>query len=108
MLRQIQNFESQNLKYHLRQIALGSLETVNNALKDEGSRKDILNQAFRSALLGIRTGEMKYEEDPFLPLLQREMESRINHFKGLSAEEESKILSLTADQRRIIADQDKK
>jgi hypothetical protein len=34
MLRQIQNFESQNLKHHLRQIAVGSLETVNNALKD--------------------------------------------------------------------------
>jgi hypothetical protein len=51
---------------------------------------------------------MRYEEDPFLPLLQREMEARINHFKGLSPEEESKILSLTADQRRIVADQDKK
>jgi hypothetical protein len=34
MLRQIQTFESQNLKHHLRQIAVGSLETVNNALKD--------------------------------------------------------------------------
>lgn len=51
---------------------------------------------------------MRYEEDPLLPLLQREMEARINHFKGLSAEEESKLLSLTADQRRIIAEQDRK
>ena len=47
---------------------------------------------------------MKFENDPLLPILKKEMDSRINHFKGLSAEDESKILSLTADQRRIIAD----
>lgn len=92
----------------MRQIALGSLETVNNSIKNQGTKSDILQAAFRSALIGIRTGEMRYEEDPFLPLLQNEMESRINHFKGLSSEEESKILSLTADQRRIIAEQDRK
>jgi hypothetical protein len=51
---------------------------------------------------------MKYESDPLLPLLQNEMSARISHFKGLSAEEESKILSLTPDQRRIIAENDRK
>jgi len=51
---------------------------------------------------------MKYEEDPLLPMLQQEMENRINHFKGLSAEEESKILSLSTSQRKVIADQDRK
>jgi hypothetical protein len=51
---------------------------------------------------------MKYESDPLLPLLQSEMQSRIAHFKGLSAAEESKLLSLTTEQRRVIADQDRK
>lgn len=51
---------------------------------------------------------MKYESDPLLPLLQSEMQSRIAHLKGLSAAEESKLLSLTAEQRRIVADQDRK
>jgi len=51
---------------------------------------------------------MKYENDPLLPLLQNEMQSRIQHFKGLSAEEEGKLLSLTPEQRKLIADQDKK
>lgn len=51
---------------------------------------------------------MAYTHDPLLPLLQDEMNRRITHFKGLSKEEESKLLSLTADQRRIIADQDRK
>jgi hypothetical protein len=36
------------------------------------------------------------------------MNKRITHFKGLSEEEEGKLLSLTAEQKRIIADQDRK
>jgi hypothetical protein len=36
------------------------------------------------------------------------MQKRIAHFKGLSPEEEGKLLSLTADQRRVIADLDRK
>jgi hypothetical protein len=36
------------------------------------------------------------------------MNKRITHFKGLSAEEEGKLLSLSAEQRRLIADQDRK
>ena len=51
---------------------------------------------------------MKYESDPLLPLLQSEMQSRIAHLKGLSAAEESKLLSLSTEQRRIVADQDRK
>ena len=51
---------------------------------------------------------MKYENDPLLPLLQSEMQTRIAHFKGLSAADESKLLSLTAEQRRSVADQDRK
>lgn len=51
---------------------------------------------------------MKYENDPLLPLLQSEMQQRIQHFKGLSAEEEGKLLSLNQEQRRVIADNDRK
>lgn len=51
---------------------------------------------------------MTYEEDPLLPMLQAEMNKRIDHFRGLSEVEESKLLSLTAEQRKLIADQDKK
>jgi len=40
---------------------------------------------------------MKYEEDPLLPMLQDEMKKRIAHFKGLTAEEEGKLLSLNKD-----------
>lgn len=108
MLRQIQNYESQNLKNHLKQIAVGSLDVINKSLTDPARRGDIQQKALDAALEGIRSGRMAYEKDPLLPILQEEINSRIAHFKGLSAEEESKLLSLTADQRRIIADQDRK
>jgi len=53
----------------LREIALGSFETVQNAIKDPNSKASILKDSFRSALNGISSGVMKYEQDPLLPLL---------------------------------------
>ena len=108
MLKMIQNYENQNLRNHLREIALGSFEKVQQAIRDPATKEEIQKAAFQSALQGIASGLMKYESDPLLPLLQSEMQSRIAHFKGLSAAEESKLLSLTPEQRRIIADQDRK
>jgi hypothetical protein len=51
---------------------------------------------------------MRYENDPLLPILRHGIERRVAEFKGLSAEEESKLLSLSADQRRVVADLDRK
>lgn len=41
-------------------------------------------------------------------MIQEEMQSRLAKFQGLSAEEEGKLLSLTAAQKGIIAENDKK
>lgn len=108
MLKVIQNYENQNLRNHLREIAVGSFEKVQQAIKDPATKQQVQKAAFQSALQGISSGLMKYENDPLLPLLQSEMQSRIAHLKGLSAAEESKLLSLTAEQRRFVADQDRK
>lgn len=108
MLKQVQTFEQQNLRSHLREIALGSFDTVAKAINDPKSRPAIQAQAFQAALAGIRSGLMKYENDPLLPLLQSEMQARIAHFKGLSPAEESQLLSLTAEQRKLVADNDRK
>ena len=108
MLKMVQNFENQNLRNHLREIALGSFEKVQQTIKDPATKQQIQRQAFQAALKGIESGLMKYEADPLLPLLQSEMQSRIAHFKGLSAAEESKLLSLSTEQRRVIADNDRK
>jgi hypothetical protein len=81
---------------------------VQSAIKDPATKGQIQKEAFKSALAGISSGLMKYENDPLLPLLQNEMQSRIAHFKGLTPAEESKLLSLSTEQRRTIADLDRK
>ena len=108
MLKMIQNYEGQNLRNHLREIALGSFEKVQSAIKDPQTKDQIQRDSFKSALAGIASGLMKYENDPLLPILQQEMQQRIAHFKGLSPAEESKLLSLSSEQRRTIADMDRK
>lgn len=51
---------------------------------------------------------MTYEGDLLLPMIQDEMQQRLTRFQGLSAEEESALLSLNADQRAIVSENDRK
>ena len=76
-------------------------------MTDPVERADIDEKMFQSALAGIRKGRMEYENDPLLPILSDEIMKRTESFKGLSAEEESKLLALTAEQKRIITENDK-
>ena len=50
---------------------------------------------------------MEYENDPLLPILQGEINNRTEAYKGLTAEEETKLLMLTDAQKKAIVDQDK-
>ena len=50
---------------------------------------------------------MDYALDPILPMFQEEVKTRTNSLLNLSPEEESRLLSLTKDQRRIVAESDK-
>lgn len=47
---------------------------------------------------------MQYQGDTILPMLRDEIIKRTQEFKGLSAEDESKLLQLTSAQKRMIAD----
>jgi len=107
MLKSVERFEGSNLKGLLNSISSGSIEKLNAALADPVQRKEIQEASFKSALAGIRRGTMTYEHDPILPILQSEIEARSAELKGLSPAEESKLLELTSDQKRIIADTDR-
>lgn len=106
MLRQIENYENHNLKKHLQNIAEGSLKVIQDAVNANDRR--IKDQAFKAALKGISHGQMTYDNDPLLPILQEEMNKRIQEFKGLSSEDESRLLSLSPEQKKLIQDQDRK
>jgi len=51
---------------------------------------------------------MTYKEDMILPMIEEEMKERLQKFQGLSAAEESKLLSLSSEQKAIIAENDRK
>ena len=108
MLNQITYFENNNLKSLLKGIGQGSIDKVNEALADASQSEQIKEQAFQSALAGIRSGVMTYENDPLLPILTEEVMSRTSAYQSLSPAEESQMLSLNNDQKRIVVDQDRK
>lgn len=51
---------------------------------------------------------MTYKSDPLMPILTEEINNRVNAYKSLSSEEEGKLLSLNQDQKKIIAEADKR
>ena len=51
---------------------------------------------------------MSYKGDIILPMIEEEMATRLENFKGLSNEEESALLALTKEQQKLVADNDRK
>ena len=108
MLTAIERYEGNNLKVLMNSIVSNAVAKVNSALEDPSHRDKILQASFESALIGIRTGKMEYVNDPILPILSEEINKRTAEFKSLTPAQESKLLSLTAEQKKFIADMDKK
>lgn len=100
-------FESNNLKKLLGEIGNGAQDKMKESLNDSAMRSEIDEGMFQSALLGIRRGEMLYENDPLLPIVSEEINSRTQAYTSLSAEEESNMLQLNAEQKKIISGADK-
>ena len=108
MLNQIQNFENSNLKSEMRSIITGSLDKVMNYVNDPSHAEEIKRASFLSALDGIRSGVMTYSGDSILPMIEGEIRDRLQRFEGMSAAEEAQLLSISAEQRRSLQDNDKK
>lgn len=108
MLSSIERFEQANLKALLNGIGSGALQKVKDSLANPETAAAIKEQSFQSALQGIRDGSMTYKNDPLMPILSNEISDRCAAFKSLSPKEEGDLLSLKADQKKIIAEQDKR
>jgi len=91
----------------LKEIVVGSVDKVLARVDDPAYSADIQKGAFQSALSGIRAGVMTYENDPILPMIQEEMAGKLSQFQGLSAAEESALLSLTKEQRNSVVSSDR-
>lgn len=73
MLSTIERFETNNLKSLMNSISQAAMSKINAALEDPIERERILQGSFESALIGIRSGRMEYENDPILPILTEEI-----------------------------------
>jgi hypothetical protein len=108
MLTTIERYEASNLKGMLNGIGSGALSKLNATLADPEESKAIKEASFQSALQGIRDGSMSYKGDPLMPILTGEIEARVNSFKSLSPAEETAMMALTADQKKLIVEADKR
>ena len=108
MLNQIQNFEQANLKGEMRNVVQGSFDKVLGFLDDPEQAERIRRGSFESALAGMRTGQMTYEGDILLPMLEEEVKERLHRFEGMTKEEEGQLLSLSTEQKKIVGDNDRK
>jgi hypothetical protein len=108
MLDQIEYYEQNNLKNELKNIAVGSVDKVFALLDQPEHAARIKRSAFEAALDGIKDGVMTYKGDAVLPLIEAEMQEKLHKFDGLTAAEESALLSLTQQQRNLVAENDRK
>ena len=92
----------------MRGIVQGSLDTVMNYVEDPSHSAEIKRASFLSALAGIRSGTMSYQGDVILPMIEKEVSNRLEKFNGMTAEEEGALLSLSADQKKSIVENDRK
>merc|ERR1719454_2261467 len=108
MLNTIERYEQQNLKNLLNGIGSGALTKLKDALAHPEDSKAIKDASFQCALQGIRDGSMSYKGDPLMPILTGEINASVNMFKSLSAAEETERLALNAEQKKLVADQDRR
>mmetsp|Transcript_19494 Transcript_19494/g.29958 ORF Transcript_19494/g.29958 Transcript_19494/m.29958 type:complete len:329 (-) Transcript_19494:41-1027(-) len=108
MLNSVQAFEQANLKTQMKNLAVGSVDKVLTYVNHPNHAEEMRRSSFENALDGIKTGVMTYKNDKILPMIEDEMADRLRAFQGLSAEEESQLLTLTVDQKKIIGDNDRK
>ena len=81
---------------------------MTEALNDPAQKAEIAAAAFESALQGIRDGSMMYKNDPLMPILVNEVNNRTAAYANMSAEEESALLSLSAETKKVIAANDRR
>ena len=108
MLKSIEHMENANVKNKIREAVEEALKTVLAKVESAEGRQSLHASSFASALSGLRTGRMSYEGDTLLPLFMNEIKKRIDPLKNLSPASESKMFSLTPEQKRQLAAADQR
>lgn len=98
----VSNFENQNIRKKLSEIAENSLNSVISKINNPNENKEILDASFESALVGLREGKMEYQGDLLLPMYLEELKKNTNDISNLTPQEEDQLFALTSDQRKQV------
>ena len=107
ILRTTEMYEEQNLSGYMNEQLIKAVENMKSTLKGEQGAQ-IKQQAFESALIGIQKGSMKYEKDPLLPILLKEITEMEERANKLTEAQITKIVELNKEQKTTLKGNDQR
>jgi len=107
LLSQAKSFEEMNRNKIITGIVEGANAELDRQLSGPNA-SEIKKAMFDSALEGLSKGYMDYNNDPILPLIQNYVKSEMQRYSSLSAEEQSRLISLSEAQIQALKDADQK
>jgi len=87
MLKQIKYLEDNNVKTKIKEVADESIKSLNTFISNPAEKDNLHKASFNSALQGLRTGVMTYENDTVLPMFVGELTARTTALKELTIEQ---------------------
>jgi hypothetical protein len=106
MLNNIHNLENNNIKEEISQVSETALNKVLEIINDPTKNQEIIDTSFESALVGLKSGVMEYDNDKVLPLFLSELKVLSDPLSNLTPEEENKRYCLNSKQRQYVIDAD--
>ena len=106
MLNNIHNLENGNIKEEISQVSHKALSNVLEVIENPSKNQAIIETSFESALEGLKSGEMVYNNDKVLPLFLNELNVLSEPLSKLTPEEENKRYCLSDKQRQYVIDSD--
>lgn len=96
LLQAAQQMETSNRRTVINNIVNETINSVDKTLADNSAF--IKEKMFESALIGIRSKKMSYENDPILPLVKQAISANVKKVTALTEEEQTKLITLSGDQ----------
>jgi len=101
ILRTTDMYENNNLSTYMNEQLIEAVANMKATISGKEA-SSIKQQAFESALIGIRKGSMTYEKDPLLPILLKEIDAMQEKSKAMTDDQITKIVQLDADQKKML------
>jgi hypothetical protein len=106
LLQSAQAMETSNQRTVINNIVAETIAAVDKTLAD--NKQFIKDQMFESALIGIKSKQMNYENDPILPLVKKAIAENVKKVTSLTEAQQLALITLSADQLTTLSNIDKR